>query len=147
MNLRGLLILVAMFVLFAASAVAADKEPAKNQVIATIAVADFQNRNPFLEQDWISTAAPDLIGSALSRAVQTGGDGVVVLDRTAIAALDAESRLNGAAGPARGAVATHVIGGSFTISGNNLQFTTVPEPTSALAGLLIGAGLLRRRRA
>ena len=36
--------------------------------------------------------------------------------------------------------------GSFSISGNNLQFTTVPEPTSAVVGLLIGAGLLRRRR-
>lgn len=39
--------------------------------------------------------------------------------------------------------------GSFSISGSNLQFTTfsaVPEPTSALAGLLISAGLLRRRR-
>jgi hypothetical protein len=40
--------------------------------------------------------------------------------------------------------------GTFSISGSNLQFTTfsaIPEPTSALAGLLIGAGLLRRRRA
>jgi autotransporter-associated beta strand protein len=37
--------------------------------------------------------------------------------------------------------------GSFSISGNNLTFTVVPEPTSALAGLLITAGLLRRRRA
>lgn len=39
--------------------------------------------------------------------------------------------------------------GSFAISGSDLQFTTfsaVPEPTSALAGLLITAGLLRRRR-
>ena len=36
--------------------------------------------------------------------------------------------------------------GSFTINGSTLQFTAVPEPTSALAGLLLGAGLLRRRR-
>ncbi|MEO8614965.1 MAG: autotransporter-associated beta strand repeat-containing protein [Luteolibacter sp.] len=37
--------------------------------------------------------------------------------------------------------------GSFTLSGTNtLTWTAVPEPTSALAGLLIGAGLLRRRR-
>jgi autotransporter-associated beta strand protein len=36
--------------------------------------------------------------------------------------------------------------GSFSISGNNLNFAVIPEPTSALAGLLIGAGLLRRRR-
>jgi autotransporter-associated beta strand protein len=36
--------------------------------------------------------------------------------------------------------------GSFTISGSSLTWTAVPEPTSALAGLLIGAGLLRRRR-
>ncbi|MGB6223243.1 beta strand repeat-containing protein [Haloferula sp.] len=36
--------------------------------------------------------------------------------------------------------------GNFTITGNNLDFTVIPEPTSALAGLLLGAGLLRRRR-
>ncbi len=37
--------------------------------------------------------------------------------------------------------------GSFTITGTSLTWTAVPEPTSALAGLLITAGLLRRRRA
>ena len=36
--------------------------------------------------------------------------------------------------------------GRFTISGTNLLYTTLPEPTTALAGLLLGAGLLRRRR-
>jgi autotransporter-associated beta strand protein len=36
--------------------------------------------------------------------------------------------------------------GFFTVSGTNLTWTAVPEPTSALAGLLIAAGLLRRRR-
>ena len=36
-------------------------------------------------------------------------------------------------------------GRSFTISGTSLSWTAVPEPTSALAGLLLGAGLLRRR--
>jgi autotransporter-associated beta strand protein len=36
--------------------------------------------------------------------------------------------------------------GSFNISGNTLTWSAVPEPTSALAGLLITAGLLRRRR-
>ena len=36
--------------------------------------------------------------------------------------------------------------GSFTINGSNLTWTAVPEPSSALAGLLIAAGLLRRRR-
>ncbi len=36
--------------------------------------------------------------------------------------------------------------GSFTISGNSLNWSAVPEPTSALAGLLLGAGLLARRR-
>ena len=36
--------------------------------------------------------------------------------------------------------------GSFSISGSNLTWTPVPEPSSALAGLLLGAGLLRRRR-
>jgi fibronectin-binding autotransporter adhesin len=37
--------------------------------------------------------------------------------------------------------------GQFTFtSANTLSWSAVPEPTSALAGLLIGAGLLRRRR-
>lgn len=36
--------------------------------------------------------------------------------------------------------------GTFTIDGSTLQFTAVPEPTGALAGLLLGSGLLRRRR-
>lgn len=36
--------------------------------------------------------------------------------------------------------------GSFTINGASLTWTAVPEPTTALAGLLIAAGLLRRRR-
>ncbi len=39
--------------------------------------------------------------------------------------------------------------GQFTFNGSSttLNWTAVPEPTSALAGLLITAGLLRRRRA
>ena len=36
--------------------------------------------------------------------------------------------------------------GSFSIDGTNLTWTAVPEPSSAVAGLLLGAGLLRRRR-
>ena len=36
--------------------------------------------------------------------------------------------------------------GSFAINGSSLTWTAVPEPSSALAGLLVGAGLLRRRR-
>lgn len=35
---------------------------------------------------------------------------------------------------------------SFTNSGNTLTWTAVPEPTTALAGLLLTFGLLRRRR-
>lgn len=35
---------------------------------------------------------------------------------------------------------------TFTNSGATLTWTTVPESSSALAGLLLGAGLLRRRR-
>jgi len=38
------------------------------------------------------------------------------------------------------------VNGSFTFNGSTLTWTAVPEPTSALVGLLIGAGLLRRRR-
>ena len=37
--------------------------------------------------------------------------------------------------------------GQFSISGTTLTWTAVPEPSAALAGLLLGAGLLRRRRA
>jgi autotransporter-associated beta strand protein len=37
-------------------------------------------------------------------------------------------------------------GGSFSVSGNTLTWTAVPEPTSALAGVLLSTGLLRRRR-
>ncbi len=37
-------------------------------------------------------------------------------------------------------------GGSFSMSGDTLNWTAVPEPSSALAGLLLCAGLLRRRR-
>lgn len=36
--------------------------------------------------------------------------------------------------------------GSFTISGSSLTWTAIPEPSTALAGILLGAGLLRRRR-
>ncbi len=36
--------------------------------------------------------------------------------------------------------------GNFTISGSTLSWTPVPEPTSALVGLLITAGMMRRRR-
>jgi hypothetical protein len=36
--------------------------------------------------------------------------------------------------------------GNFSISGSTLTWTPVPEPSGALAGLLLGAGLLRRRR-
>ncbi|MCX6880719.1 MAG: autotransporter-associated beta strand repeat-containing protein [Verrucomicrobia bacterium] len=36
--------------------------------------------------------------------------------------------------------------GRFTISGTDLVFTAVPEPTNALVGLLLGAALMRRRR-
>ena len=34
----------------------------------------------------------------------------------------------------------------YSITGSTLQFTAIPEPSTALAGLLIGLGLLRRRR-
>jgi autotransporter-associated beta strand protein len=37
-------------------------------------------------------------------------------------------------------------GTGFTLNANSLTFTAVPEPTSALAGLLLTVGLLRRRR-
>jgi autotransporter-associated beta strand protein len=37
-------------------------------------------------------------------------------------------------------------GAYFTLSGNTLSFTAIPEPTTTLCGLLLTAGLLRRRR-
>jgi hypothetical protein len=36
--------------------------------------------------------------------------------------------------------------GFFTVSGNSLSWTAVPEPSNAVVGLLVAAGLLRRRR-
>jgi autotransporter-associated beta strand protein len=36
--------------------------------------------------------------------------------------------------------------GYFSFSGTSMNWTAVPEPSTALAGLLLGAGLLRRRR-
>jgi hypothetical protein len=36
--------------------------------------------------------------------------------------------------------------GSFALTGNSLTWSAVPEPSSLLAGLLLGGGLLRRRR-
>ena len=36
--------------------------------------------------------------------------------------------------------------GSFTLTGSTLTWSAVPEPGSALAGLLLAAGLLRRSR-
>lgn len=36
--------------------------------------------------------------------------------------------------------------GTFAFAGSSLTWTPVPEPSSALAGLLLGAGLLRRNR-
>lgn len=36
--------------------------------------------------------------------------------------------------------------GQFSFSGNTLNWAAVPEPSAALSGLLLGAGLLRRRR-
>jgi autotransporter-associated beta strand protein len=36
--------------------------------------------------------------------------------------------------------------GSFSIDGSNLTWTAIPEPSTALGGLLLTAGLLRRRR-
>ena len=38
------------------------------------------------------------------------------------------------------------VSGNFTLTGNSLTWSAVPEPTSALAGLLLAAGLMRRRR-
>jgi autotransporter-associated beta strand protein len=38
------------------------------------------------------------------------------------------------------------VDGSFSLSGSTLTWSAVPEPSSGLVGLLIGAGLLRRRR-
>lgn len=36
--------------------------------------------------------------------------------------------------------------GTFSFDGANLKYTAIPEPTSALAGILLVGGLLRRRR-
>lgn len=48
------------------------------------------------------------------------------------------------ANPVQGSFSFTSTGGG---TGNQLTWTAVPEPTSALVGMLLGAGLLRRRRA
>ena len=45
-----------------------------------------------------------------------------------------------------GALATPTAQGTFSFSGSSLIWTAVPEPSSAMAGLLMAAGLIRRRR-
>jgi len=45
-----------------------------------------------------------------------------------------------------GSLGTPTGQGYFTMGGSSLTWTAVPEPTTALAGILLGAGLLRRRR-
>ena len=45
-----------------------------------------------------------------------------------------------------GSLGTPTGQGYFTMSSSSLTWTAVPEPTSAFAGILLGAGLLRRRR-
>jgi uncharacterized protein (TIGR03382 family) len=56
-------------------------------------------------------------------------------------------------GIATSTTAPDALVGNFSISGSTLSYTIsgggdpIPEPSSALFGLLIGAGLLRRRRA
>ena len=47
---------------------------------------------------------------------------------------------------ASGAITAPTGSYSFSLSGSTLNYSAVPEPTSALAGLLLTAGLLRRRR-
>ncbi len=100
---------------------ALDGAPAPEAVAITLAVSDFQDRHPFLEQDWIATALPDLVVASLLRAARGGPAGVLVLDRSAIAALESEAHLGGDAGPAHGAGATHVLGGSFIVTDDMVQ--------------------------
>jgi len=47
---------------------------------------------------------------------------------------------------ATGSLGTPTSQGSFTMSGSSLTWTAVPEADTALAGILLGAGLLRRGR-
>jgi autotransporter-associated beta strand protein len=52
-----------------------------------------------------------------------------------------------ASGNGATAIATASGRGYFSFTGTTLSWTAVPEPSSALAGLLLAAGLVRRRRA
>jgi tetratricopeptide (TPR) repeat protein len=99
-------------------------EPEKNNEPAppriTVVVAEFQNRHPLLEQDWLASACADLVASALSSASRDVASGITVLDRSGIAALEQESRIAGEGATAQGTVANHVLGGSFTVSDERL---------------------------
>lgn len=82
----------------------------------TVVVAEFQNRHPLLEQDWLTSACADLVASALSGAARDVTSGIIVLDRSGMSALEQEKRIAGEAGTAQGALANHVLGGSFITS-------------------------------
>ncbi len=118
--------LLAILLALTGTLVVAGDAPAPAPVVPalppiTVAVAEFQNRHPLLDQEWIGTALPELIGSALSTAARTSGRSVVVVDRSAITAIEQEQHIAGEGGAAKGAVASHVLGGSFTVIDNQVQ--------------------------
>jgi hypothetical protein len=106
---------------------AEDSVPGPGARAVTLSVTDFQNRHPFLEDGWIATAAPDLIVDHLMRLMRAGSP-VVVLDRSAIGAVTAESALVGEGGIARGRLATHVVGGSYTVHDGTVDIDAALAP-------------------
>jgi len=92
--------------------------PALPQI--TVVVTEFQNRHPLLDQDWLASACADLVASALATGARDVSSGITVLDRSAIAAIDQEGLIARDGGKAQGALASHVLGGSFTVIDDRL---------------------------
>lgn len=82
---------------------------------------DFWNTDKSWTNIFTGAGAPDLLGSVFSGFSATGG-------------LDSLGQVSGR--------------GQFTFNGSTatLNWTAVPEPTTALSGLLLATGLMRRRR-
>ncbi|MEO8615979.1 MAG: hypothetical protein ABI600_12625, partial [Luteolibacter sp.] len=114
------------------------------------------------DYDSVRTATLTGTGSAIFNVVLQGSDtfasafwdsahnwtNIFSTDGTTLNALNIASIFSSFSGTGLASDGTVATQGQFTFTGGGktLTWSAVPEPTSALAGILLGAGLLRRRR-